>query len=106
MSSYSNRSPGPGERASKIGPFVLGFAFSAFFDGILLHQVLQWHHLLSLVKGEAFRDMRLQILADGLFHLASYFVAGTGMLLMWSSRRTALSDRVILAWTLLGFAAW
>ena len=27
----------------------LGFAFGGFFDGILLHQILQWHHLLSLV---------------------------------------------------------
>lgn len=28
---------------------VLGFALSGFFDGVLLHQILQWHHLLSLV---------------------------------------------------------
>src|SRR5687768_8252330 len=30
---------------------VLGFALGGFFDGILLHQILQWHHLLSLVPG-------------------------------------------------------
>ena len=28
---------------------VLGFSLGGFFDGILLHQVLQWHHLFSLV---------------------------------------------------------
>jgi uncharacterized membrane protein len=27
---------------------VLGFGLGGFFDGIILHQVLQWHHLLSL----------------------------------------------------------
>ena len=31
--------------------FVLGFATGRLFDGILLHQILQWHHLLSLVPG-------------------------------------------------------
>jgi uncharacterized membrane protein len=55
-----------------IGAFTLGFAFGAFFDGILLHQVLQWHHLLSLVQGDLYRDIRVQILADGLFHAAAY----------------------------------
>jgi uncharacterized membrane protein len=30
---------------------ALGFALGGFFDGILLHQILQWHHLLSLVRG-------------------------------------------------------
>ena len=28
-----------------------GMALGGFFDGILLHQVLQWHHLLSAVQG-------------------------------------------------------
>ena len=27
--------------------YSLGFGIGGFFDGILLHQVLQWHHLLS-----------------------------------------------------------
>jgi uncharacterized membrane protein len=31
---------------------MLGFAFGGFFDGILLHQVLQWHHLLSGIGPE------------------------------------------------------
>lgn len=30
---------------------ALGFALGGFFDGILLHQILQWHHLLSLGAG-------------------------------------------------------
>jgi uncharacterized membrane protein len=40
---------------NEVGAAVLGFAFGGFFDGILLHQVLQWHHLLSLVKGGSVR---------------------------------------------------
>jgi uncharacterized membrane protein len=46
MSFESNQPPLVGAKAPLIGAFTLGFAFGAFFDGILLHQVLQWHHLL------------------------------------------------------------
>jgi uncharacterized membrane protein len=95
-----------GERAPLTGAFILGFAFSTFFDGILLHQVLQWHHLLSLARGELFRDMRVQMLADGLFHVMSYFLAIGGLVLLWRHRRSEPSDRTILACAVLGFAAW
>ena len=27
--------------------YLLGFALGGFFDGIVLHQVLQWHHMLT-----------------------------------------------------------
>lgn len=37
---------------------IIGFALGGFFDGILLHQVLQWHHLFSLVSGDIWRDTR------------------------------------------------
>jgi len=77
MPIYSNRLLGSGPRQPATGAFILGFAFGAFFDGILLHQILQWHHLLSLAQGASFRDMRMQILADGLFHMACYFLAGS-----------------------------
>lgn len=46
----------------------LGFGLGGFFDGILLHQVLQWHHLLSGVE-QAHVDIRVLIMTDGLFHV-------------------------------------
>lgn len=88
---------------------VLGFALGGFFDGILLHQVLQWHHFLSLVPGEALRDIRVQILWDGLFHVAVYAVAAVGLALLWRARggfAASGADRRLLAAALLGFAAW
>jgi uncharacterized membrane protein len=106
MSLFRNGQRDPSSKLPLVGVFILGIAFSAFFDGILLHQVLQWHHLLSLAQGEFFRDVRVQILADGLFHVASYFLAASGLLLLWQGRRTAPADRIILAWAVLGFAAW
>jgi len=88
---------------------VLGFALGGFFDGILLHQVLQWHHFLSLVPGEALRDIRAQILADGMFHVAVYAIAALGLWLLWRARGglgAAADGRRLLGAALLGFGAW
>lgn len=40
--------------------YLIGIGLGGFFDGILLHQVLQWHHLLSLVDNPAIQDIRMQ----------------------------------------------
>ncbi|MDB5747111.1 MAG: hypothetical protein JWP72_1959 [Massilia sp.] len=87
--------------------FLLGFAMGGFFDGILLHQVLQWHHLLSLVPGEPFRDIKVQILADGLFHVLMYLVAAFGLWKLWKVRdAVAAGDRVLLSSAAFGFGVW
>lgn len=89
--------------------YLLGFSLAGFFDGILLHQILQWHHLLSGVEGSAFRDLRVQILADGAFHLLMYVVAAGGLYLLWRSRREFAqrgADRALFAAALIGFGVW
>jgi uncharacterized membrane protein len=89
--------------------FVVGVALSGFFDGILLHQVLQWHHLLSLGPGETFRDLRMQVYADGLFHVAVYAVAVVGLFLLWLARRDLIrpgATQRLIGGALLGFGAW
>jgi uncharacterized membrane protein len=87
---------------------VLGFALGGFFDGIMLHQVLQWHHFLSLVPGEALRDIRAQILADGMFHVAVYAIAALGLWLLWRARGGlgTADGRKLLGAALLGFGVW
>jgi len=87
---------------------LLGIALGGFFDGILLHQVLQWHHLLSALERDGW-DLGAQIMADGLFHVAMYGLAVAA--LVWlAQRRAALAApgaaRTLAAGTLLGFAAW
>jgi len=97
------------ERHQQIGAVIIGIALAGFFDGILLHQVLQWHHLLSLVEGESLQDIRTQILADGLFHVLMYVLAGIGLWLLWRGRTAearSSADRALLAGFFLGFGAW
>ena len=83
---------------------LLGFALGGFFDGILLHQILQWHHLLSALEG----DLRFQVAADGFFHALMYLLAAAGLWMLWRSEAAgeARSGRRLLAAMLVGFGTW
>ncbi|MBB3221913.1 DUF2243 domain-containing protein [Pseudoduganella umbonata] len=86
---------------------VLGVALGGFFDGILLHQVLQWHHLLSLVPG--MDDLRLQVMWDGYFHVLMYAIALAGLWGMWRAHRRGIAApgaTALAGAVLLGFGAW
>lgn len=83
---------------------LLGFALGGFFDGILLHQILQWHHLLSLVPG--MEDLRLQILWDGWFHALMYVLAALALIGLWRVRADAAGANSTLGALLAGFGAW
>lgn len=91
------------------GWLLVGFALGGFFDGILLHQILQWHHLLSGFNDPLGSDLHFQIMMDGIFHLLMYLVAIVGILLLVSRRPVAARFTVatgILRQALIGFAIW
>lgn len=103
MTAISLSSPAPLRWAGAL----LGFSLGGFFDGILLHQILQWHHLLSNV--EAAQDMRLQILADGLFHALMYLIAAAALYKLWRARSLyaqAGADVALWSHALIGFGTW
>jgi uncharacterized membrane protein len=85
---------------------VLGVALGGFFDGILLHQILQWHHLLSLVPGMT--DIRTQVLWDGYFHALMYVIAAAGLWGLWRAHRATGEgrDRRLGGALLVGFGLW
>lgn len=99
----------PGVRGLLLPGALLGFGLGGFFDGILLHQILQWHHLLSLVDGDAFLDLRTQVLADGLFHAVMYVLTALGLWLLWRRRGAAPrcgARGTLWGGALLGFGVW
>lgn len=57
-----------------MGSFLLGVGLGGFVDGIVLHQVLQWHHMLSATHRyptTTIAGIEANTLADGLFHVAT-----------------------------------
>jgi uncharacterized membrane protein len=67
---------------------LLGLGLGGFVDGILLHQVMQWHHMLSsAVPPASLEDLRLNTMADGLFHAATWVFTVAGLLLLWEAAR-------------------
>jgi uncharacterized membrane protein len=78
-------------------------------DGILLHQILQWHHLLSSEDDypvTTVGGLEDNTLADGLFHAGTWVGVVIGIWLLWrrtTEWRWAGSGRTFLGWTLFGW---
>ena len=75
---------------SRTPGLLLGLGFGGFVDGIVLHQILQWHHMLSGHGHEPMDTvlgLELNTLADGFFHLATWVLVFLGTVLMLASWR-------------------
>jgi uncharacterized membrane protein len=66
---------------SKASGLLLGLGLGGFLDGILLHQILQWHHMVSHVDGypmTTVAGLEANTLADGFFHAATWLLVLAG----------------------------
>ena len=82
-----NQTPG-----SVLPALVLGVGLGAFVDGIVLHQVLGWHHMLSNVHpAQGAEGLHFNMVWDGLFHVLAWIATATGIVLLW---RAGLEGRV------------
>ncbi len=88
-------------------PLLLtGFGLGAFLDGIVLHQVLQWHHLVvARVPADDLAGLEANTLWDGVFHLVSWLVVVAGLVWVLRSRRAlrpvpwrALAGALLAGW--------
>jgi uncharacterized membrane protein len=86
------------------GPLVaaglaLGVGFGGFFDGILLHQILQWHNMLSsVVPPLDLVTMKYNMVWDGLFHAFTWTACLVGVVLLFRAAgapRAAWSGRLL-----------
>lgn len=66
---------GTEEPPARAPAFVFGMGVGGFVDGIVLHQLLQWHHLMSHTESgdtTTVAGLELNTLADGVFHAAMW----------------------------------
>ena len=68
------------------GPgLLLGVGLGGFVDGIVLHQILQWHHMLSSEHSVGtVAGLEANTLADGLFHAFAWLAVLAGV--VWLTR--------------------
>ena len=89
---------------------LLGIGLGGFFDGIVLHQVLQWHHLLSSpYPPDTLSNLELNTLADGIFHLTTWVITAFGVVAVWMTVRESggrPSWRVLIGGVLAGWGAF
>ena len=88
---------------------VLGLGLGGFLDGIVLHQVLQWHHILTSTGDHPMSTvagLEANTLADGIFHMATWGLVAAGSWLMlraWQQGRLAPPWRAHLGLLLAGW---
>jgi uncharacterized membrane protein len=89
---------------------LFGLGLGGFFDGIVLHQVLQWHHMLSSwYPITSIENLELNTLWDGIFHSATYVFVVAGLFLLWrTAHRGHLywSNRLLVGSLLLGWGVF
>ena len=78
-------------------------------DGIVLHQILQWHHMLTSegsYPAKTVAGLETNTLWDGLFHASTWLAVVVGLYLLWrrsSEWRWAVSGRALVGWMLVGW---
>jgi uncharacterized membrane protein len=72
-------------RAATAG-VLIGVGMGGFIDGILLHQILQWHNMVSnWIPPTNMASMKTNMLWDGIFHGFVWLVTLTGILVLWKA---------------------
>jgi len=69
---------------------LLGVGLGGFLDGIVLHQILQWHHMVcqtATCEARTVEEFKKQTFQDGLFHLGVWIVTLIGVILLFRAMR-------------------
>ncbi|PKR82794.1 DUF2243 domain-containing protein [Heyndrickxia camelliae] len=78
------------------GAFLLGIGLIGMLDGIIFHQILQWHSMYM------YTNRFNQIVSDGLFHLLVTIVIFWGALVLWKTSPNDQSSLVFISGLLFG----
>ncbi|WP_063729599.1 DUF2243 domain-containing protein [Streptomyces sp. RTd22] len=104
-------------RGLQLPGIILGIGLGGFLDGILLHQLLQWHHMLTSTNHDrigvkyysphSVSGLEMNTVWDGIFHTVCWLAVLTGLAILYSRvthhRRRVWSSRVLWGWILAGW---
>lgn len=87
---------------------LFGLGLGGFFDGIVLHQILQWHHMVSNAgyPPDTVKNLQVNTLWDGIFHAATYAFVVAGLVMLWRTGRKQhlrWSSKLLAGTLLIGF---
>jgi uncharacterized membrane protein len=102
----------------RVGPVaaagvVLGIGLGGFADGILLHQILQWHSMFSsVVPPDELVAMKFNMIWDGMFHALTWTASAIGVVMLFRAGKNAdsvwsarlLLGSMVAGWGLFNFA--
>ena len=88
--------------------FVVGVGLGGFLDGILFHQIAQWHNMGSAVLAPTTMGaMSLNMRWDGFFHAGTWLVTLVGIWMLWfDQRRSAPRPQTLVGQMLLGWGVF
>lgn len=101
--------------AKRIAPIraaglTLGMGMGGFFDGIVFHQILQMHNMLSArIPTDTLVGTKVNMVWDGVFHAAVWVLTAVGIWMLWrAARRTdaILSNRALIGAVLMGWGTF
>jgi uncharacterized membrane protein len=90
---------------------LFGLGLGGFFDGIVFHQILQWHHMLSNAGYPitSIDNLKVNTLWDGLFHATTYIFVLLGLIQLWQIAHSAhlwWSTKLLTGTILMGFGTF
>lgn len=89
---------------------TLGMGMGGFFDGIVFHQILQMHNMLSArVPTDTLLGAKTNMVWDGIFHAAVWVLTSAGIAMLWRAARRSdaiLSTKALVGAMLMGWGAF
>ena len=86
---------------------MLGIGLGGFVDGIVFHQLLQMHSMLSArLPKDTLANLQINMFWDGMFHAFTWLMTAIGLALLWRAVNNAdirLSGKVMLGALFLGW---
>jgi uncharacterized membrane protein len=87
---------------------LFGLGLGGFFDGIVLHQLLQWHHMLTSAgyPADSVRNLQINTFFDGLVHASTYIFVVVALVVLWRHAKKVhvrWSTKLIVGTILMGF---